>query len=53
MTNLKAEGLYTGKRWVRTPDGTETRFREDGRVGIIDGLTELVVGSGRNQDSRE
>ena len=28
------------------------RFREDGREEIIDGLTELVVGLGRNSDSR-
>lgn len=52
MTNPKAEGMYRGKRWVRIPDGTKVRFREDGREGIIDGLTELVVGPGRNPDSR-
>ncbi len=40
------------KRWVRIPDGTKVRFREDGREGIIDGLTELAVGPGRNPDSR-
>jgi hypothetical protein len=52
MTNPKAEGLHTVKRWVRIPDGTKVRFREDRREGIIDGLTELVVGPGRNSDSR-
>ena len=52
MTNPKAEGVRTGNRWVRIPDGTKVRFREDGREGIIDGLTELVVGHGRNPDSR-
>ena len=52
MTNPKADGLHTVKRWVRIPDGTKVRFREDGREGIIDGLTELVVGPGRNPDSR-
>jgi len=52
MTNPKAEGLHTVKRWVRIPDGTKVRFREDRREGIIDGLTELVVGPGRNPDSR-
>ncbi len=52
MTNPKAEGVRPGKKWVRIPDGTKVRFREDGREGIIDGLTELVVGPGRNPDSR-
>lgn len=52
MINSKADGLRTGKRWVRIPDGTKVRFREDGREGVIDGLTELVVGPGRNPDSR-
>jgi len=52
MTNPKADGLHTVKRLVRIPDGTKVRFREDGREGIIDGLTELVVGPGRNPDSR-
>jgi hypothetical protein len=52
MTNPKADGLRAGKRWVRIPDGTKVRFRRDGREGIIDGLTELVVGPGRNPDSR-
>ena len=52
MTNPKAEGLHTVKKWVRIPDGTKVRFREDGREGIIDGLTELVVGPGRNPDNR-
>jgi len=52
MTNPKAEGLCIGKRWVRIPDGTKVRFREDGREGIIDGLMQLVVGPGTNPDSR-
>ena len=52
MTNSKVEGVRTGKRWVSIPDGTKVRFRQDGREGIIDGLTELVVGPGRNPDSR-
>jgi hypothetical protein len=37
---------------VRISDGTKVRFREGGHEGTIDGLTELVVGSGRNPDSR-
>ncbi len=43
MTNPKSDGLHRVKRWVRIRDGTRVRFREDGRQGIIDGLTELVV----------
>ena len=52
MANPKAYGLHTVKRWVRIPDGTKVRFCEDGREGIIDRLTELVMGLGRNPDSR-
>ena len=52
MANQMAVGLHTVKRWVRIPDGTKVRFREDGGERIIDGLTELVVGPGRNSDSR-
>ena len=36
----------------RVPDGTKVRFLKDGREGITEGLTELVVGPGRNPDSR-
>ena len=52
MPNLKAEALQPVNRWVRILDGTKVRFRGDGREGIIDGLTELVDGPGRNPDSR-
>ena len=52
MTNPKADGLYTVKRWVRIPDGTKVRLREDRCEGIIGGLTELVVGPGLNPYSR-
>ena len=52
MTSPQHEGSYRGKRWVRIPDGTKVKFRKDSRKGIIDGLTELVVGPGRNPDSR-
>jgi hypothetical protein len=37
---------------VRISDGTKVRFREGGHEGTIDGLTELVVGPGRNPDNR-
>ncbi len=40
------------KAWYRIPDGTKVRHRLDGNEGIIDGLTELVIGSHRNADGR-
>ena len=53
MANPKTAGLYTVKRWVRIPDGTKVRFlNKDGRAGSTDGMMELVVGPGRNHDSR-
>jgi hypothetical protein len=50
VANPKATGLYKVKRWVRIPDGTKVRFLKDGREGITNGLTELVVGPGSNHD---
>ena len=44
--------VNTGKTWIRIPDGTKVRLREGGQEGAIDGLTELVVGQGRNPDGR-
>lgn len=38
--------------WRRIPDGTRVRLRENAQEGVIDGLTELVVGPGRNPDGR-
>ena len=40
------------KNWVRIPDGTKVRLEEGGQEGVIEGLTELVVGPGRNPDGR-
>lgn len=40
------------KTWMRIPDGTKVRLCEGGQEGVIDGLTELVVGQGRNPDGR-
>jgi hypothetical protein len=37
---------------MRIPDGTKVRLCEGGQEGVIDGLTELVVGPGRNPDGR-
>jgi hypothetical protein len=38
--------------WRRIPDGTRVRLRENAQEGVIDGLTECVVGSERNPDGR-
>ena len=38
--------------WRRIPNGTRVRLRENAQEGVIDGLTELVVGPGRNPDGR-
>ena len=40
------------KQWIRIPDGTKVRLRENGQEGIVDGLTELATGPGRNPDGR-
>lgn len=42
----------TAKTWMRIPDGTKVRLSEGGQEGVIDGLTELIVGAGRNPDGR-
>jgi len=40
------------KSWTRIPDGTKVQLREGGQQGVINGLTELVVGPGRNPDGK-
>jgi hypothetical protein len=42
----------TGKTWMRIPDGTRVHLSEGNQEGIVVGLTECVVGSGRNPDGR-
>jgi hypothetical protein len=46
----------SGKRaagtWRRIPDGIRVRLRENAEEGVIDGLTELVIGPARNPDGR-
>jgi hypothetical protein len=42
----------TTKTWKRIPDGTRVRLRENALEGVIDGLTELVIGPTRNPDGR-
>lgn len=52
MADIHAVSMQPAKNWVRIPDGTRVRLREGRQEGVIDGLTELVVGPGRNPDGR-
>ena len=45
-------GNSAARTWKRIPDGIRVRLRENAEEGVIDGLTELVVGSARNPDGR-
>jgi hypothetical protein len=38
--------------WTQIPKGTKVRLAEGGMNGVIDGVTELVVGALRNPDGR-
>ena len=38
--------------WVRIPDGTMVRHRQEAYEGSIDGLTEIVSGTNRNPDGK-
>mgnify|MGYP001570123405 CR=1 FL=1 len=38
--------------WIRIPNGTKVRHRPEGKDGVVDGLTEIVTGPGRNPDGR-
>ena len=44
--------VTAGNLWRRIPNGTRVRVRENAQEGLIDGLTELVVGPRRNPDGR-
>jgi hypothetical protein len=52
MTEAQRASSAVQPRWIRIPDGTRVRLRENGQEGIVDGLTELVTGPGRNPDGR-
>ena len=39
-------------QWVRIPDGTRVRHRAEAYEGVIDGLTVIVSGAGRNPDGK-
>jgi hypothetical protein len=52
MSQIEAGNQRAAKTWRRIPDGIRVRLRENTQEGIIDGLTELVVGPARNPDGR-
>lgn len=45
-------GKHIKAAWVRIPDGIRVKHRHEGLEGVIDGLTEIVVGADRNPDGR-
>ena len=52
MTQSQNGSINEKPTWRRIPDGTRVRLRENAQEGVIDGLTELVVGPARNPDGR-
>ena len=52
MSAVPTNPAGTVKTWVRIPDGTMVRHRQEGHDGFIDGLTEFVSGPDRNPDGR-
>jgi hypothetical protein len=52
MSQTQAGNQRAAKTWKRIPDGIRVRLRENTQEGVIDGLTELVVGPARNPDGR-
>ena len=52
MPQSQTGSVNAGSNWRRIPDGTRVRLRENAREGVIDGLTELVIGATRNPDGR-
>jgi hypothetical protein len=49
---LDTKAISAAKPWTRFPNGTKVRLLEGGQEGLIDGMTELVMGPGRNPDGR-
>ncbi len=52
MSDEPSGRAVTRTPWFRIPDGIRVRHRQEGRDGVIDGLTEIVAGPGRNPDGR-
>ena len=49
---MDTKPVAVNKPWTRFPNGTKVRLLEGGQEAVIDGLTELVMGPGRNPDGR-
>lgn len=45
-------GRPSGVSWVKIPNGIRVRNRSKGTDGVVEGLTEIVAGPGRNPDGR-
>jgi hypothetical protein len=45
-------GTRAARTWKRIPDGIRVRIGQNAQEGVIDGLTELVIGPTRNPDGR-
>jgi hypothetical protein len=52
MSDGKTTRPAAASPWIKIPNGTKVRHRSEGTDGVVDGLTELVVGPGRNPDGR-
>ena len=50
--HMSADVVNAKKNWMRIPDGTKVRLLPGDQEGVNDGLTEFVVGTGRNPDGR-
>jgi len=56
-SDYKETIMTTGKNvskssWTQIPNGTKVRLAEGGIKGVIDGVTEFVIGALRNPDGR-
>jgi len=49
---MTTPNIETKSHWTQIPKGTKVRLAEGGTNGVIDGVTELVVGTLRNPDGR-
>ena len=52
MSDGKSAGAVAKAPWIKIPNGTKVRHRLAGNDGVVDGLTEIVTGPGRNPDGR-
>ena len=52
MSGEKSVRAEAGALWIRIPNGTKVRHRSEKKDGVVDGLTEIVEGPGRNPDGR-